>query len=57
VIVDVIELLIGLMAGFVAIVGGSAARKEGWVKPIASMPQISRASEGWAYDACPRLRG
>jgi hypothetical protein len=32
-------------------------RKEGWVKPIASMPQISRVSEGWAYDACPRLRG
>jgi len=36
---------------------GLPRRKEGWVKPIASMPQISRVSEGWAYDACPRLRG
>jgi hypothetical protein len=37
--------------------GLSPARKEGHLKLIASMPQISRVSEGWAYDACPRLRG
>jgi len=34
-----------------------AAPKESHPKPIASMPQISRVNEGWAYDAYPRLRG
>ena len=34
---------------------GVPRRKEGWVKPIASMPQISRVSEGWTYDAFPAI--
>jgi hypothetical protein len=34
-----------------------AGEKEGWVKPIASMPQISRTVGAGLYDACPRLRG
>ena len=36
---------------------GLPRREEGWVKPLASMPQISRVSKGWAYEARPRLRG